>query len=748
MTPRPSHPTASPATVGLFEAAGGSAAQEVSRSAAEVRDLAAALRRSYRRGLSFQAAALSEPETAAELQPLADQGWRVLHDRRWPGSTRANVDHLVIYYGGVAVLDTKHWSAPVQVRGGRLWCGDDDRHDTVEEILRLAGAVEELVEEVTISGPGRAVGLSPIHVLPVLVFTGHESSREPDPRIGRVLLTTLRSLTTRLARRSRILGDAQVALLGEYLAREMPPAGHRIVATPPAGAASAVPRSRAGIGVPIRPRPARPGPATPATETEPLFDPSELATDLSEAANQPLRDWMGYLHPAQAKLVRRCFNGPARVRGPAGTGKTVVLLHRAAWLATIRPGRILVTSFVRTLPTQLSSPFRRLAPDTADKVDFIPIHRLARELLADNDQHLPVRPQRVERAFAAAWAKAGRATPLAGLAPARYWREEIDHVIKGRGLRELADYEAVDRRGRGQPLSDNHKHSVWTLLHAYQEQLDRAGTHDHNDVLSAALDLITHQPPDAGWSAVLVDEVQDLTLLGLRLCRELAGDGTDALFLVGDGQQALYPGGVTLAEAGISVTGRAVVLRTNYRNTRQILDTASRLVADRAFNDLDATLEPGHRPVEVLRNGPPVHLQDAPSWRTLSLKLREAIRRDTADGIRRGEMAVLCHSHQHLAYLTARLTALDIPHTSLEDWTGEDDERVKLGTIHRSKGLDFAAVYVVDLSSRPAHTGSASPSTGWEQRRADREYVACTRPRDRLWIGRFRAPDGSTAARS
>src|SRR5690349_9814902 len=352
---------------GLFTVAGASAARSAADAAAEQRELAAALRRSYRRQRNYQAAALSEPLTAAVLQPLADQGWRVLHDRRWPGSSRANVDHLVVWYGGVAIIDTKHWSQPVQVRDGRLWCGDDDRHDdTVDNILRLTTAVEELLEEVHTSGPGQALGLSPVHVLPVLVFTEHTRANQLAPQAGRVLLSTVDHLAARLSRRPRYLDDAQVALIGEYLAREMPPA---LVEVP-----AQEPRPRPEIAVPVRPRPAPPAGAAPPPDADQLFDVAELASHLHHALDQPIRDWMGFLHPAQARLVRRTFNGPARLRGPAGTGKTVVLLHRAAWLATIRTGQILVTSFVRTLPPQLGSVYRALSPDTVDKVEFIPVH--------------------------------------------------------------------------------------------------------------------------------------------------------------------------------------------------------------------------------------------------------------------------------------------------------------------------------------------------------------------------------------
>jgi type II secretory pathway pseudopilin PulG len=727
-------PTIPVAVPGLFTTAGVSAARAAADAAAEQRELAAALRRSYRRQRNYRSAALSEPLTAAVLQPLADRGWRVLHDRRWPGSSRANVDHLVVWYGGVAIIDTKHWSQPVQVRDGRLWCGDDDRHDdTVDTILRLAAAVEELLEEVSTSDPGQALGLSPVHVVPVLVFTEHSRANEFAPQVGRVLLSTVNHLPARLSRRPRYLNDAQVALVGEYLAREMPPALVEVPAQEPP------PRAEM-IAVPVRPRPAPPPVVEPPPDADQLFDVAELASHLHHALTRPIHDWMGFLHPAQARLVRRTFNGPARVRGPAGTGKTVVLLHRAAWLASVRAGPILVTSFVRTLPPQLGSVYRALSPDTADKVEFVAIHALARRLLARNGQDLPVLQRRVDRAYDRAWERVGRHTPLAGVADSRYWREEIDYVIKGRGLRELAEYEAVGRGGRNRSLTNAQKYSVWTLLQAYQEELDQAGTYDNNDVLSAALDAVSRHPADTGWSAVLVDEVQDLNLLGLRLCRALASDGTDALFLVGDGQQALYPGGFTLADAGISVTGRAVVLRTNYRNTRQILDSARDLVADRAFTDLDTVAEPGRQEVQILRDGPPVRHADAPHPRGLVLQLRLAMRRDAAEGIRSGDMAILCHTRAAVAYFTRALTARDVSLTPLDKWNGEPDDNVKIGTINRAKGLDFAAVYLPHLDAADPDDIEA------ENRYVQREYVARTRPRDRLWIGHVRLPVPGPAA--
>ena len=722
---------------GLFDVAGASAAREVADLAARRRDLEAALRATADRERNFAAAAQSEPETAAHLQLLADQGWTVLHDRRWPGSTRSNVDHLVVGYSGVAVIDTKNWSQPISVRGDRLWCGDDDRHEEIEKILALADAIDDLLIEVAESSPGHTIGLSAIHVVPVLAFTRHDHARVPHPRLGRVLLTTAQHLPVLLARRPRILDTRQIGLIGEYLRREM--------SSTPAGTSGQVPRipqpGRAPVAVPIRARPAPPSEPDERPETA-LFDVAELATALTRAETQPMRTWMGFLHPTQARLVKRTFNGPARVRGPAGTGKTVLLLHRTAWLAATRPGRILVTTFVSNLPRVYRAIYSDLAPDTAERVDFIPLHQLARTLLAMTGNSVRVDHRAIDRAFDRAWLTAGSNTPLAALRPPKYWRDEIDHVIKGRGLRELAEYEALDRRGRTVPLTDTLKRHVWRLRIAYDDNLDRRGIGDDNDLLAAALDAVTQQPPVAGWSAVLIDEVQDPNLLSARLCREVAGERPDSLFLVGDGQQALYPGGFTLAEAGISLSGRAVVLRTNYRNTRQILDAAHQVVADHAFTDLDTTPEPGLRDVETLRDGPPVRIEQARDYRGIALLLRQVLRLDIRDGIVRGDMAILCHTRRHLEIIATYLNGWEVPLCPLAEWNGEPDDRIKIGTIHRSKGLDFSAVYIPDLT-RPSPTNAAQPDDHVNHH-TQREFVARTRPRDRLWIASL-TPRPSTA---
>ena len=239
-----------------------------------------------------------------------------------------------------------------------------------------------------------------------------------------------------------------------------------------------------------------------------------------------MRAWMGFLHPTQARLVKRTFNGPARVRGPAGTGKTVLLLHRAAWLAAVRPGRILVTSFVSNLPPARRRLPRRCPPTPPTASTSSPSTPSPARSSPATRQPVRVNQRAIDRAYDRAWLPQAADTPLARPASdARYWRDEIDHVIKGRGLRELAEYEAIDRGGRTVPLTNTLRNTPSGAC-CRPTRTSSTGRHLRRQ-RPARPPPSTPSPdnrPDPGWSAVLIDEVQDLNLLGPRLCRELAGE--------------------------------------------------------------------------------------------------------------------------------------------------------------------------------------------------------------------------------
>lgn len=263
---------------------------------------------------------------------------------------------------------------------------------------------------------------------------------------------------------------------------------------------------------------------------------------------------MTFVHPDQAREARRTHGGPARIRGAAGTGKTVVGLHRAAYLAGTRPGRILYTSFGKTLSVVLRETFGRMAPQHLHRVEFVGIHAFAHKLLRERGYRLRLDTKGVDAAFAEAWSSASGLKDVPD--GQQYWREEIDHVIKGRGITRFEEYVELPRLGRRHRLGTVQRRAVLGLYGAYQQQLDERGLHDFNDVLLHALANVRGEPLEEGYSSVIVDEVQHLPCVAVRLLHALVGDRTDGWLLIGDGQQAVYPGGFTLAEVGVDVRGR------------------------------------------------------------------------------------------------------------------------------------------------------------------------------------------------
>ena len=205
---------------------------------------------------------------------------------------------------------------------------------------------------------------------------------------------------------------------------------------------------------------------------------------------------------------------------------------------------------------------------------------------------------------------------------------------------------------------------------------------------------------------VIVDEVQDLNLIALQLLHAVAGEGPDGLFLVGDGQQAVYPGGFTLTEAGISVTGRATVLRTNYRNTQEILDIASAIVAQDSFDDLEGHPELGHRDLTVARRGGVVLRVDGSRPSDVETALTSAIERACEDGTRPGDMAVLVSRLDEAERCHRVLRQAGIATVDLVEYDGVTSEAVKVGTFKRAKGLEFSHVHLPYLqTSSPGNQG-------------------------------------------
>lgn len=672
-------------------------AQAHEQAAAEARDAAA----------RYGIAEVTEQRTARVLSPLAAIGFHLLADRGWPGSRGANVDLVAIGPGGVFVVDTKAWRE-VSISQGRIFRGQDDVSDELQQLAALADLAQADFAE---------VGLAPGEVRPIVVLAGRQGI---DAHIDAVQVVGEKDILRTIAARGSRLTPVQIDVVLARALKLFPQVGA------PAPISVAVPE-------PVLPAPSK------EINQDALLSAEEVNDALlASVLAQPIEEWMAFLHPQQAKLVRRSFPGPSRVRGPAGTGKTVVGLHRAAFIARTRPGKVLVTTFVKTLPDVLHELLKRLAPEVVDQVEFVGIHSFARKVLQQRGVTFRLDPKQADQAFDVAWARVGVGSNLdSGKKDENYWKEEIASVLKGRGIMQFTQYADLTRTGRRFPLQPAQRETVWRLYVAYSEELRRRGVNDFADLILLA-EAELRREPLPGYSAVIVDEAQDLSAAMVRMLYSLVGDRPDGFTLIGDGQQSIYPGGYTLAEVGISVQNRGVVLDVNYRNTVEIVDFARRLVDGDEYADIEGSLARGDVPSSVPRSGPKPEIFRGSTWASINAAMVDRIRSVTREiGTGTGDVAVLCATKRRATNAAAALTAAGLPTISLEDYTGAAVDAIKVGTIKRAKGLEFKQVLIPDVSAE--QTTSTPPTDDAEHERWDlsrRElYVAMTRARDGLWVG-------------
>jgi AAA domain/Nuclease-related domain/UvrD-like helicase C-terminal domain len=692
----------------------------VQRQIQQLTDLLKQLRRIRQR---WEAGGRGEQGAVRVLVGMDDAGWHVLPDRRWPGTRHANIDVIVVGPGGVFVVDVKNWRE-VTIEGGRLWRGDADATDDLSKLVDQTVAVEkELVE----------AGLSPTEVVPLLVLAGRKNVRA---QLDRVTVVGEQDLTLDLVRRGARLEPDLVERLLDCLAHRCPPMTRATaVAAPTSQSVHRPAAHRAGpseVSVP------------PALTQDALLSHEELWQELLDAAaREPIETWMTWLHPTQARLAGRPWSGPARVRGAAGTGKTVVALHRAKYLAT-RGERVLFTSLVRTLGPVYRALLKRMAPEHVGRVEFTTVHAVAARCLREHglaDRH---QPEAAETCFWRAWVQVGRFSvlPGLGLVPG-YWKDEIAIVIKGRGLTHFEQYAKLARVGRSTPLQPSHRRAVWELYERYEQLRTERGVLDRDDALRLARDLV-RKNSDTRYDAVIVDEVQDLTCVGLQLLHAFVGDKPDGLLVVGDGQQSIYPGGFTLAEAGVSVVGRSTVLGRNYRNREKILRYAQAVVADDSFDDLDGVQERGRREVDIDRPGGEICEVTVSGTEAQDAALCEYLMEfHDSRNVRYGDMAVLVPTNTAAVRWLGVLTERGIPTVSLLEYDGTSCEAVKVGTYHRAKSLDFAHVCIPDRNlfpkpQRPSESADAFRERTQLERR--QMYVAITRARDSVWAGIRKVP--------
>ena len=462
---------------------------------------------------------------------------------------------------------------------------------------------------------------------------------------------------------------------------------------------------------------------------------------LAEYTKLDFAAWRTFLHPDQRQIAyQRQYAGPAQVTGGPGTGKTVTVLHRAAFLAeraapTERAEPVLVTTFAGNLADALGAQLDLLIQDVGvrRRIEVLNVDRLAYSIVRQARGTPVIADERVLRAR---WAEAAAQAGLA-FTPA-FGKNEWEQVILAQDLRTERAYLTCPRTGRGRPLSKAQRSQVWQAVQRVTAELAAAREATHLQLADEAAQLL-RQARTPRYRHILVDEAQDLHPSQWRLLRAAVAPGPDDLFIAADPHQRVYDNRVSLASLRISVRGRSRRLSLNYRTTQEILAWAVPLLGTEPVTGLDGEVDSllGYR--SPMRGPCPERRVTATRTEEFSF-LTERVRSWLSVGIEPHAIGVAARSASLVREARAALKADGIMTVSLSGRGGT--KAVRAGTMHAMKGLEFQAVAVIGVEQglvpEPAAVTPETEDAAAHAQDLQRErcvlFVACTRARDHLYV--------------
>ena len=460
--------------------------------------------------------------------------------------------------------------------------------------------------------------------------------------------------------------------------------------------------------------------------------------ELQRALDYPWEKWTVFLHPAQRHIVERDYGGPARVAGSAGTGKSIVALHRAVHLARANPdARVLLATFSKTLADVLRTRLLRLIsnePKIAERLEVHSMSGIGRRLFEANFglPHLATGDQIRELID-----RVAKSVDELRFSSHFLWTE-WSKVVDAWQLESWEDYRDVTRLGRKTRLAEKQRAVLWSIFSRVhkslveQELLTEPGMFQH---LERHLTKAKYPP----FEFCVVDEAQDIGVAELRLLAALGSNRRNSLFFAGDLGQRIFQTPFSWRALGVDVRGRSHTLRINYRTSHQIRQQADRLLPGELF-DVDGIAERRGSTVSVFNGPEPLimvlgsleeELECITNWLIARLK----------EGYATHEIGLFVRSDAELNRAARSIEAAGLSAVALNKHPGGKSGSVAFGTMHLAKGLEFRAVVVaacddeiLPLQSRIESIVDEADLDEVYNTERHLLYVACTRARDNLLV--------------
>jgi mRNA-degrading endonuclease RelE of RelBE toxin-antitoxin system len=460
--------------------------------------------------------------------------------------------------------------------------------------------------------------------------------------------------------------------------------------------------------------------------------------ELERALEYPWEKWTVFLHPAQRQLVERDYSGPSRVSGSAGTGKTIVALHRAVFLTRSHPdARVLLTTFSDTLANALRTKLRRLIgnePRLGDRLEVHAMNAIGRRLYELNFG----RPQIVSKSVMdkllaeAAAAVAGHKFSL------HFLRTEWEQVVDAWQLDTWEAYRDVTRLGRKTRLPEQKRQQLWSIFDQVRSQLMSLNLVTYADMFSRlATGLADSKHPP--FEFTVVDEAQDINVSQLRFLAALGAGRPNGLFFAGDLGQRIFQQPFSWKTLGVDIRGRSRSLRINYRTSHQIRMQADKLLGPEV-SDVDGNVEERRGTVSVF-NGPEPVITALDTTDKEIETVGQWIASRIDEGLKPHEIGVFVRSEAQLDRARTAVEKAGIPFKVLDENVETTIGHISISTMHLAKGLEFCAVVVmacddeiIPLQNRIETVADDADLQEVYDTERHLLYVACTRARDHLMI--------------
>ncbi len=460
--------------------------------------------------------------------------------------------------------------------------------------------------------------------------------------------------------------------------------------------------------------------------------------ELRQALDFPWEKWSVFLHPEQRQWVDREYSGPARVSGSAGTGKTIVALHRAVHLAKIHPeSRVLLTTFSDTLAKSLKTKLNRLIgsqPRLGERIDVYSINAIGSRLASAQGLSGKILPKNklIEYIDLASKSVDGHKFT------SHFLLSEWDQIVDAWQIDSWVGYRDVARLGRKTRLPEVQRATLWKIFEGVKKSILNNGFITDSQLFAGLANLFEGNK-QAPYDYVVIDEAQDIGVSHLKFFSALASKKKDGLFFAGDLGQRIFQQPFSWKSLGVDIRGRSRTLRINYRTSHQIRRQADRLLGPETV-DIDGNEENRSDTISVF-NGPPPDLHTFKDQQLEINAVKEWLIAQLATGVSPNEIGVFVRSVNEMPRAEAAVSAAGLKFKILDDHVETISGHASICTMHLAKGLEFRSVVVMACDDEvipsqqriEAVTDDADLQEVYDTER-QLLYVACTRARDHLLI--------------